>query len=421
MTDTPKKSGAVDPDLDLDLGWDFDDGDGDAGAQDNARPTVAPPFDLASYAKESMAPSTSAEAAAPPAPVEVVADAPSAAAPRPSQLPGARAPIVPDRVISLPPPPPLPRRPLPPRPTASIPPPPPAPKAPEPVADVAASTSSHVTRPPPADSDDGGASTSSHVTKPPPAPGYEEAATADRPPTKPPGAVTRELEAARSSWTPVPGSLPPGSVPPPSAPPSQRITPREMQRLEDALRMSREAAAGADDSQGTTKGDTLLSLANLRAPLLTPARVPAVAVPSPEPPAVSDKPSAPAAVTDPVVEMQERFALGDYSGALVMAESMLEENPTHVEAREYADSCRAVLQQMYTARIGPLDRVPVVDVARDQLRWLSIDHRTGFILSLVDGVSSLEMILDVCGMPPLDALRMLFELVQQRIISLHDG
>jgi hypothetical protein len=119
--------------------------------------------------------------------------------------------------------------------------------------------------------------------------------------------------------------------------------------------------------------------------------------------------------------MQERFALGDYSGALVVAESLLEENPTHVEALEYAESCRAVLQQMYTARIGSLQRVPVVEVARDQLRWLSIDHRAGFVLSLVDGISSLEMILDVSGMPSLDALRILFELLEQRIISFRDG
>ena len=41
-------------------------------------------------------------------------------------------------------------------------------------------------------------------------------------------------------------------------------------------------------------------------------------------------------------------------------------------------------------------------------------------LSLVDGISSLEMILDVSGMPSLDALRILFELVEQRIISLRD-
>jgi hypothetical protein len=56
-------------------------------------------------------------------------------------------------------------------------------------------------------------------------------------------------------------------------------------------------------------------------------------------------------------------------------------------------------------------------VPRDQLRWLSIDHKAGFVLSLVDGVSSLEMIIDVSGMPELDTLRILSELAQQRIIS----
>jgi hypothetical protein len=73
---------------------------------------------------------------------------------------------------------------------------------------------------------------------------------------------------------------------------------------------------------------------------------------------------------------------------------------------------------MYSAKLGPLDRVPVVMVARDQLRWLSIDHRAGFVLSLIDGVSSLEMILDVTGMPQLDGLRILSELAQQRIIAI---
>jgi hypothetical protein len=204
-----------------------------------------------------------------------------------------------------------------------------------------------------------------------------------------------------------------------------------MKRLEDALAESRLGAA-ADASLAREEAppqaeaslpprpNTLLSLANLHAPIVTPVRVPAASSQAPEPPSVAPPEATSAQVHDPVMEMQERFALGDYSGALVMAESMLDENPTHVEAREYAESCRSVLQQMYTARIGPLDRVPVVDIARDQLRWLSIDHRTGFILSLVDGISSLEMILDVSGMPPLDALRMLFELVQQRIVSIRD-
>ncbi|MBX3210328.1 MAG: hypothetical protein KF764_35175 [Labilithrix sp.] len=117
-------------------------------------------------------------------------------------------------------------------------------------------------------------------------------------------------------------------------------------------------------------------------------------------------------------EMNDRVELGDYSGALEIAEKILADKPDDLGARTTAETCRTVLRQMYAARIGPLDRVPVVMVPRDQLRWLSIDHKAGFVLSLVDGVSSLEMIIDVSGMPELDTLRILSELAQQRIISL---
>jgi hypothetical protein len=186
----------------------------------------------------------------------------------------------------------------------------------------------------------------------------------------------------------------------------------------EASREDASAAADVSARGGDHAPDSLLSIANFRAPRSAPGGVPAV-----RSEALTPVPSGPISAplpADPAVEMQEHFALGDYSGALVIAESILDENPTHTAAREYADSCRSVLQEMYTARLGSLDRVPVVAVPRDQLRWLSIDHRTGFILSLVDGVSTIDMILDICGMPALDALRMLFELAQQRVIALRD-
>ena len=115
--------------------------------------------------------------------------------------------------------------------------------------------------------------------------------------------------------------------------------------------------------------------------------------------------------------MRERFSLGDYSGALEIAEAILARDPVNAEALRCDEECRAKLVHMYTARIGPIDRVPMVVVAREQLRWLSIDHRAGFLLSHIDGVSSLEMILDVSGMPLLDALKILCELSQQRVIT----
>ncbi len=122
-------------------------------------------------------------------------------------------------------------------------------------------------------------------------------------------------------------------------------------------------------------------------------------------------------IEDPVAEMRERFSLGDYTGAIEMAELILAEEPGNLEAAECGENCRTVLESMYAAKIGPLQRVPVVLVPRTQMRWLSMDHRAGFIMSLIDGSSSIEMILDVCGMPKLDALRILQELVQQKIIG----
>lgn len=136
------------------------------------------------------------------------------------------------------------------------------------------------------------------------------------------------------------------------------------------------------------------------------------AVTSSPPPEISER-----TIDDPSSEMRERFSLGDYSGALEMAELILAGDSSNLEAAECGENCRTILMKMYAAKIGSLDRVPTVIVPRTQMRWLSIDHRAGFILSLVDGASTVEMILDVAGMPRLDSLRILQELVERRIVA----
>lgn len=203
-------------------------------------------------------------------------------------------------------------------------------------------------------------------------------------------------------------------------------TPRSQQRTytnEALLEDARKQSARLSDippkslSEASLDRAQLLSLAD-EAPVggaldLVEAQSKPPGPPAPAAPVVTVS----SAATEPESEMRDRFSLGDYSGALLVAEGLLEENPEHTEALRYAESCRNVLAQMYTARIGPLDRVPFIAVPREQLKWLSIDHRAGFVLSHVDGVSSLEQILDVSGMAPLDALRILYELAQQRVIS----
>ncbi len=95
--------------------------------------------------------------------------------------------------------------------------------------------------------------------------------------------------------------------------------------------------------------------------------------------------------------------MGDFSGALLIAEGILEADPEDLEAPRYAQSCRDVLTQMYSARLGPLDQVVAVAVPSDQIRWLTLDHRAGFLLSLIDGGITVDQILDISGMTRLDA------------------
>lgn len=151
--------------------------------------------------------------------------------------------------------------------------------------------------------------------------------------------------------------------------------------------------------------------------------------PRPEPYAKPTPPRAmaPAAPTAPVVasrklsprqEMHERFDLGDFTGALTLAETILEVDADDRDATHVAEVCRAKLRAIYIGRLGSLDQVPVLAVAKSEFRWLALDHRAGFLLSLVDGSSTLEDIVDVSSMPQLEALRTLHALVTQQIITL---
>ena len=116
--------------------------------------------------------------------------------------------------------------------------------------------------------------------------------------------------------------------------------------------------------------------------------------------------------------MRDRFAMGDFSGALERADAALQKNPESAEARSLAAKCKEVLYDMYASRIAGLDRTPRVIMGEDQVRWLSLDHRAGFLLSMIDGVSTVDDLLDVCGMKRLDAMRLLCSLLDQKVIEL---
>ncbi len=118
-----------------------------------------------------------------------------------------------------------------------------------------------------------------------------------------------------------------------------------------------------------------------------------------------------------IAAMRACFSFGDYAGALTMADLILLGQPDNLLAREIRANCRTTLEDVYALRLGPLDRVPVVVMLPKLDPQRAIDSRTGFLLSLIDGSSTLEAILDVCGQPRLDALRLLDDMVQRGIVA----
>lgn len=67
------------------------------------------------------------------------------------------------------------------------------------------------------------------------------------------------------------------------------------------------------------------------------------------------------------------------------------------------------------ARLGSPSAVPVLvaDVTK-----LNLDHRAAFVLRFLDGMSSVDDVLDASGLPRVDALRILDALLSARVIAM---
>lgn len=64
------------------------------------------------------------------------------------------------------------------------------------------------------------------------------------------------------------------------------------------------------------------------------------------------------------------------------------------------------------------DRVPRLLIGPAELMKLSLDHRAGFLLAHIDGMQTVEEILDTCAMPAGQALELIAELEAKGVIAI---
>jgi tetratricopeptide (TPR) repeat protein len=113
---------------------------------------------------------------------------------------------------------------------------------------------------------------------------------------------------------------------------------------------------------------------------------------------------------------RELFALGDFSGSLEMIERILRVDPTHAEARAYLRQNESTLVAMYESKLGALGTRPRLAIHAEEVMWLNLDHRAGFLLAQIDGTVSFEDLFALSGLPRLDTARILASLVAEGVI-----
>ena len=123
---------------------------------------------------------------------------------------------------------------------------------------------------------------------------------------------------------------------------------------------------------------------------------------------------------DPAAMLEEgrrRYQLHDFQGAIEVLEAIPAEASETGEARNLTASSRRQMLKMYESKIGDFEQIPQVLISSEEIIWLNLNHRAGFILSQIDGSVTYEDIISLSGMPRLDTVQILSELLNDRVIG----
>jgi hypothetical protein len=114
---------------------------------------------------------------------------------------------------------------------------------------------------------------------------------------------------------------------------------------------------------------------------------------------------------------RELVALNDFSGALELLNKVLQRKANDKDALQLYDVCEHNLTLMYESKIGAMDARPRTAIPPDEIIWLNLDPRAGFVLAQIDGEVSFDDLYAICGLKRLDTARILCELLEQGVVQ----
>ncbi len=235
------------------------------------------------------------------------------------------------------------------------------------------------------------------------------------------------IREAAPAVTPFPGALPPvqpaAMQPPPSAAsPGARPPPSGIAALAAAVELA--AQEGPEGDYAPSPWEDGPAAAEIELESTGGLDLQAVAEKSDLRPLVPQGAPAPAAAPQPKSDVEvwlsaakELFSLGDFSGSLELIEKILQVDPDHGEARDYLRHNEATLVSMYESKLAPLSRIPRLAIKPEEVMWLNLDHRAGFLLAQIDGTVDYDTLFALSGLPRLDTARILANLIAEGVIT----
>jgi len=111
------------------------------------------------------------------------------------------------------------------------------------------------------------------------------------------------------------------------------------------------------------------------------------------------------------------FRKGEIQESLEMLETLARENPRRMELQGYLELVRSHLFGYYRDRVPDASRVLKVKITPQEIMRFNLPVDAGFLLSMVDGSTSVNEILALSGMDPFEAVRVVNKLLEAGIVE----
>jgi hypothetical protein len=112
------------------------------------------------------------------------------------------------------------------------------------------------------------------------------------------------------------------------------------------------------------------------------------------------------------------FEAGEHARSLEICDFIADEIEPNAELEDLVERNHEILESVYVSQLGDLSSVPRVVIGGAQLKSASIDHRTAFLLTRMDGDTTIEEVLDISGMSRMDAAKLILDAVEKGLVEI---